>query len=110
MLRLFKKKEISLKKLANIFVNYSMQMVDSAFRDVAECINNDPEFVPKPNISGRDGNKFLMIVIAANLSNLPKSLDKTKNQKLKELIFGKFSTALKIDKNEFKQKRQKEKG
>ena len=48
MFTIFKKKKLSEDQLANFFVNSTLKLVETGFEDVAEIINNDPEFLSRP--------------------------------------------------------------
>ena len=70
MLTLFGKKRLQEAKLANVMINTIVDRVERAFPDVAGLINEAPEFASAPNIAVTDSDKFLMIVVVANLKQL----------------------------------------
>jgi len=85
------KKKISEEKVANIFINTVLELVQSTFADVAEVINSDPEFVSRPNISERDSDKFLMIILSGNLKMLSQHFEEGKDDKVREHIYPKLA-------------------
>lgn len=94
---LFKKK-ISEDKVANIFCNTILKSVDTGFPEVAAIINNDTEFVTRPNISEEDSDKFLMIIIAGNLIFLRKYFaEENRDERITELTFQKLSKVFEMD-------------
>ena len=69
---LFGKKKLTEDKTANIFVNTIISVVDNTFDQVRDSIINDPVFEKAPQIEENDSDKFLMIVLTANLRMLSK--------------------------------------
>lgn len=103
MLSFLTKRKISEEKLAESFTAGILQLVDIGFPEVAELINEDPEFETKPNISANSADKFLLIVIAGNLAYIPKLFNNYQDVRLMESVFNKLSAALNIDKEKLKQ-------
>jgi len=68
MLSIFKKKTYKEEKIAHLFVDQFFHSVDCGFPEVAALINESPEFVTCPNIDDDDSDKFLLLVLAANIS------------------------------------------
>jgi hypothetical protein len=97
MLTLFGKKKLTEDKLANVYVNSIMDMIDNGFGDVAGLINDDPDFVLPPNISAEDSDKFLLVVIVGNLAFLPEHFDSEQENRLKFAIIEKFSMVFGMD-------------
>lgn len=97
MLTLFKKKKLTEDKVANVFVNSIMDVVDNGWEDVAAIINSDPSFIENPGLNEDDSDKFLMIVIVANLKFLPKYFDREQEQRLKLAINEKLAIAFAMD-------------
>jgi|TARA_Y100000385_G_scaffold291985_1_gene375319 hypothetical protein len=97
------KRKISEEKLAECFTAGILQLVDSGFPEVAQLINEDPEFEIAPAISANAADKFLLIVIAGNLAYVPKLFNSYQDIRLMEGIYNKLSTALNIDKEKLRQ-------
>jgi hypothetical protein len=75
MLGIFGRKKIGEEQLAQIFVNAMISMSQEAFPDIAELVNDDPEFVKSPELSPEGYVPFLFVVVAGNLKSLPRRLD-----------------------------------
>lgn len=98
---LFGKKKLTDNQLSNIFVNTLIETVDSSFEDVSEFINSAPEFVSSPNIYAQDNDKFLMIVLAANMSQMSKSFSAEEEYVMKKKIIDKFASVYEVSPAEF---------
>ena len=98
---LFGKKKLTNEQLSNIFINTLIETVDSSFSDVVEFINTAPEFVQNPNISRDNSDKFLMIVLAANISQMSKHFSAEEEYVLKKKIIDKFADVYDITPAEF---------
>jgi len=99
---LFKKK-ISETKVANIFVNTIMKSVEQGFPEVAAIINNDTEFVTRPDISEDDSDKFLFIIIAGNLRFLEKYFaEENRDERITEMIYEKLSRIFEMEVSKLK--------
>ena len=61
---IFGKKKLTEDKVANVFVNTLLNVIDNSFNEVASSISSDSEFVKPPIIDHLDSDKFLMIVLA----------------------------------------------
>lgn len=70
MLTLFAKKKITDTQLAQAFVRRFLDAVDEAWPEIAEFINESPEFVQRPNIDPTYAGPFAMIILTGNLNNL----------------------------------------
>jgi len=97
MLALFTKKKISEDKLSNVFVNTLMDVVDAGWSDLSALITYDPSLVSRPSIKQDNSDKFLMIVIVANLKFLPKYFGREQEQRIKFKIVEKLSLAFGMD-------------
>lgn len=75
MLGIFGRKKIGEDQLAQIFVNAMISMSQDAFPDIAEMINDDPEFISNPELNNDGYVPFLFVVIAGNLKLLPRRLE-----------------------------------
>lgn len=98
---LFGKKKLSDEQLSNIFVNALIETVDTSFEDVAEFINEAPEFSSSPAILSEDSDKFLMIVLAANISQISKNFSAEEEYVMKKKITDKFALVYEITPAEF---------
>lgn len=97
MLGIFGRKKIGEEQLAQIFVNAIISMAQEGFLDVADIINEDPDFIKKPDLSVDGYVPFLFVIISGNLKFLPKVLEgiNTTNviAKIYELLAQKFDTS-----------------
>ena len=103
MFAIFKKKKLSEDKAANVFVNSLLDLVDAGFPDVAELINEDPEFAKKPSVDPTDSDKFLLIVLAGNLKFVPKYFDNYQDVRLIDRAIRKSAHAIGVDPEMLKQ-------
>ena len=99
---LFKKKKLTEDRAANIFVNNLVQVAEDSFPDVVANIKSDNEFVRTPVLSETDSDKFLMIILAGNLSYLSRYLSNTEEILLKGKIIEKFGIVFGISYIEMK--------
>lgn len=97
MFTIFKKKKLTEDQLANFFVNSILRLVEEGFADVTEIINNDPEFLKKPNIDKSASDKFLLVVIAGNMKLLGNHFESVKDVRITEKIYRKLAVALSVD-------------
>ena len=72
MLSFLLKKKVTEDQIAAHFVHSVIQMVEESFEDIAELINQDPEFETPPAIDKNDYDKFMLIVVSGNLLYVPK--------------------------------------
>ena len=89
--KIFGKKKLKEDKLANIFVNSILQTVEECFSDIIGIIKESPEFVNTPEIETNQDSKFLLIVIAANLKEIPRHLEAHQDNRVINLIITKLS-------------------
>lgn len=97
---LFGKKKLTEDKTANIFVNTIISVVDNTFEEVRDSIIHDPVFENPPLIEKDDSDKFMMIVLTANLKILSKYFSASEEMLIKGKIVEKFSRVYGL---EFKQ-------
>lgn len=90
MLGTFLKRKLSNEKVANIFVNTLIDVIDNGFKEVAGLMNDDPAFVSHPNIKEDQNGEFALIVIAGNLSFLESTFDSEQADAVGKLIFEKL--------------------
>jgi len=89
--KIFGKKKLKEDKLANIFVNSILQTVDECFSDIVGIIKESPEFTSTPAIDAGNDSKFILIVIAANLKEIPKHLEAHQDNRMINLVITKLS-------------------
>jgi hypothetical protein len=97
MFAIFGKKKIKENVVANIFVNSILETIDNGFPEVMGIINDSPEFVESPNVSSSHSDPFTLIVLAANISFIPKHLHDTKDERIINLIYFKLSKVFDVD-------------
>lgn len=102
MFSIFTKKKITEETLANIFVNGIIKLVEDGFPELADMINNDPEFQTSPKLLKENYDKFLLIVFTGNLSFLPDHFNAVEQMKMQDRIYAKFSSAIGLSKAELK--------
>jgi hypothetical protein len=107
MFDVFFKKKITEKKLVDFFVHSTIKMVDTAFPDVAELINHDPEFKANPKITPEQSDPFLWVVITGNLNFIPQYFNDYQDIRLLEDSYRKFSSALGLPTDVFKKEIKK---
>ena len=98
------KKKLTDEQVANIFVNTSFETVESGWPQVAEVLNTSPEVETPPQLSEEDYGKFLMIVVAANLSLIPKHFDNGIDRAIIQRCCAKFGFALGLPPDSFSRK------
>ena len=99
---LFGKKKLTEDKTANIFVNTIISVVDNTFDQVRDSIINDPVFEKAPQIEENDSDKFLMIVLTANLRMLSKYFSASEEIIIKGKIIEKFGRVFGLEFNQMK--------
>lgn len=96
MLQLFLKKKLTEEKVANVFINTLLQLVENNFGEIAQLINDDPEFEIAPAVSEYDLDKFLMIAFAGNMKLLSGKFEHYQELRIKTNIYRNFANALNI--------------
>src|SRR5690554_87423 len=97
MFKIFGKKKLKEDALANIFINAIVEVIDNGFDEVAGLINDAPEFLSTPQVSTEDNSKFTLIVIAANLKEIPNHFEAHQDSRLIISIVQKLSNLYKTD-------------
>jgi hypothetical protein len=97
MFKTLLKRKLKEDKLANVFVNSIITLVDDAFPDVADMINEDPIFEIKPQIGLEDSDKFLLVVLAGNIQCIPDYFEAYQDIRITDAIFRKLSNALSLE-------------
>jgi len=104
MLTIFGRKKLSDERLATIFVNSMIDIVEKGFDDVAGFINDSPEFETCPEISDKDFGKFLMVVICGNFNNIPDHFENGHEREIIRLSIDKFAEVLGLSSLDFASK------
>lgn len=95
--KIFGKKKLKEDKLANIFVNATLQAVEESFGHIIELIQEAPEFVQRPQLNSANDSKFMLIVLAANLKEIPKQFPAHQDNRMINLIITKLSAVFDVD-------------
>jgi len=98
MFTLFGKKKIKEDVAVNIFINNLLDTVEKGFPEIAGIINDSPEFVESPNIQESNSEKFLLIIIAANLTYVPQHFSNNQDERLLNIIFAQLAQVFDVDK------------
>lgn len=101
MMTLFGRKKITDERLATIFVNSIIDIVEKGFDDVAGFINDSPEFEQSPNLGEEDFGKFLMVVICGNINIIPDHFENGHEREIIRLSIDKFAEAFGMSSLEF---------
>lgn len=101
LLTIFGRKKVTDDKLSTAFVNSLVSTVEQGFPEVAALINEDTEFVKKPNIDPSNDSRFLLIVLVGNIKMLGDSFDVPTEHKLRQQIFEKAATVFDTDAETF---------
>lgn len=103
MFSIFKKKKLSEDQASQLFVNSIVRLVDEGFDDVVEIIKNDPEFERTPVIDPASVDKFLLIVIAGNISLIGKYFNRNQDVLIIDKSIRKFASILGVEPNVLKE-------
>lgn len=95
--KIFGKKKLKEDALANIFVNSVLKTVDEGFIDVVGLIEDSPEFVDKPQLNVVSDSKFLLIVLAANLKEIPQHFPAHQDNRLINHIITKLTDVFGVE-------------
>ncbi len=95
------RKRIDHDKLANIFVNSLIEVVENGFEDIIEMISDDPAFVIDPVIPNHARNQFLLIVTCGNLEFLRESFEEFEVADIEAKIIEKFAHIFDVETSEF---------
>jgi hypothetical protein len=90
--------------VANIFVNTSLEIVEEGWPKIVELLNASPEFEKSPELDPKDYGRFLMIVVSANLSAVPKHFDPGVDRAIIKRSCAKFGRVLGVPKEDFAKK------
>ncbi|MCB9360088.1 MAG: hypothetical protein H6587_01015 [Flavobacteriales bacterium] len=98
MFTIFGKKKIKEETASNIFINNLLDTIEKGFPEIAGIINDSPEFVVCPNISEKSSEKFLLIIIAANLQFIPEQFNNCQDDRMLNLIYSQLAKVFDVDK------------
>ncbi len=98
---LFKKK-ISEEKLSNVLLNALIDTMENGFGEVAQLINNSPDFVTSPSIREDQYDQFLFILFVGNLEMMNDALETYEADALEDLLIEKFSLTYQLTTNQTK--------
>ena len=104
LLNWLSKRKLTDEQVANIFVNTSFETVELGWPEVSEPLNLMPEFETSPELSSEGYGKFLMIVVAGNLSHVPKHFANGVDRAIIKRCIAKFARALGVPKDKFAKK------
>ncbi|MCB0793635.1 MAG: hypothetical protein KDB88_02765 [Flavobacteriales bacterium] len=100
---IFGKKKITEEKLANVFVNALLELIDKGFPAIVAELKDSPEFVTEPGIETEDATAFALIVLAGNLMELKRQLPPGQDRRLVSLSISKFAQATQARTSEVEQ-------
>lgn len=96
------RKRIDTDKVANIFVNSMIEVVENGFHDVVEMIQDDAAFIAQPQIEDTQWNHFLLIVVVGNLEFLKESFEEYQPEEIEASVIEKFAAIFEVKPSEFK--------
>lgn len=91
---LFGRKRITEERLANVFVNTVLEMCAEGFPLVVAELNEAPEFETSPGLHAEDDERFLLIVLTANLMEMNRVLPPGNDKRVQALAVSKFAQAV----------------
>ena len=104
LLNWLSKRKLTDEKVANIFVNTSLEIVEEGWPKIVELLNASPEFEKSPELDPKDYGRFLMIVVSANLSAVPKHFEPGVDRAIIKRCCAKFGRVLGVPKEDFAKK------
>ena len=104
MLAIFGKKKLTEDQIANIFVNTTLEAVESGWPYIRDFVLDSPEFVKTPDIDESDFGKFLMIVVSANFSYIPKYFESGPDRAIIRRSVDKFAEIFEVSPEHFAKK------
>lgn len=97
MLNIFGKRKIKTDKVANILVNYILEVTEKGYESVDALILNSNEFVEKPESNPEGLKNFLLIVFVGNMSFIPHYFDINIEEEITNECFNKLALAFDTD-------------
>ena len=95
------KKKLTEEAVSELMVNSILNAVATNFPDVTGLINDDVDFVERPNIEQDDGYQFLLIILTGNICFIPKFFESGKDKRIIEYIISYASDVLGYEKRTF---------
>jgi hypothetical protein len=95
------KKRISEQRLASIFVSGLVKTVELGFADVANLINDDPDFAISPKVSSSDDNQFLLITLTGNIKLMSDRFEGEQELRVRRAILEQCATLFETDYDTF---------
>lgn len=80
------KKRISEQRVAQTFVGGLVQTVELGFADVANLINDDPDFVVSPKIQTTNDNAFLLVILCGNIKLMSDRFDGEQEHRVRRAV------------------------
>jgi len=91
---LFGRKRITEDKLANVFVNAVLELCAEGFPLIVDELNEAPEFESSPGLSEEDDQRFLLIVLTANLMEMNRAMEPGVDKRIQAISISKFAQAV----------------
>lgn len=104
MLTLFGKKKLTEEKVANVFVNATLRMIDEGFPEFAGLVEDSPEFIRQPAIDRENNGHFTLIVLAGNIQLIPHYFENGQDKRITEHILTTFAEIYEMDKMDLARK------
>lgn len=98
------KRKLTEEQVANAFVQTTFETVEEGWPEVAAFLNESEIFLTSPGLDPEDYGRFLMIIVAGNLSFIPNHFDAGMDRQLIARILAKFNRALDLPRDEFGKK------
>lgn len=100
MFTIFGKKKIKEISAANIFINNILDTIENGFPDIVGIINDAPEFTTNPNLNDANSEKFLLIILAANLEYIPQHFDTPQDDRLLNDIYTNLAKVFDVEEDQ----------
>jgi len=95
------RKKIDQHKLANIFVNSLLEVVENGHPEIIEMIKEDTAFVAEPKVTKNSLNQFLLIVTVGNLEFLKDRFNDYDVDDIEQEIIEKFASIFDLTPSKF---------
>lgn len=95
------KRKIDGERLANVFVNSILQISECGFEDIKEMIAEDAAFVFLPKVEQKHADRFLLIIITANMSRLSEYFEVDEVIEIRKKIIEKFANIFGVTYRDF---------
>jgi len=94
-----RKNTLTEDKLVNIFINTILKNGDEAFMQIADYLNETPEFIRSPELDNSLAGKFYLVVITGNIVKLSKEVHDGSERRITEKIISKLSRIFEMNPN-----------